>query len=196
MTKYMLKTVNADMAAYGGFVWPESGPVLAPDWDPRPVCGGGLHGLLWGEGDGTLLSFAADAKWLVVEIADDAEVVDLDRKVKINRGTVVFCGDRKGATDRIVALGARGAVVGAFVASGDYGTSTSGNGGTSTSGYRGNSTSGYYGTSTSGDYGTICIWWWNGSRRRLVVGYIGEDGLEANTPYRLDSAGKFVKAEC
>ncbi len=27
----MVRTVNADMTSYGGFVWPESGPVECPD---------------------------------------------------------------------------------------------------------------------------------------------------------------------
>ena len=56
--------------------------VVAPDWNPAPKCGGGLHGLLWGEGDGSLLSWEPESKWLVVE-ADEADVVKIDlNKVK------------------------------------------------------------------------------------------------------------------
>lgn len=54
----VLRTCDASRKAYGGFQYPESGPVEAPDWDPRPVCGGGLHGLRWGEGDAERLSVA------------------------------------------------------------------------------------------------------------------------------------------
>ena len=59
MPNYILKTVKADGSAYGGFVWPlETGAiVVAPDWDSTPVCGGGLHGLLNGCGDGALLNW-------------------------------------------------------------------------------------------------------------------------------------------
>ena len=88
--------------------------------------------------------------------------------------------------------------------SGDRGTSTSGCGGTSTSGYRGTSTSGdggtstsgYGGTSTSGDGGIIQIKWWDdkAGRYRLTTGYVGEDGIEANTQYRL-AGTKFVRAD-
>ena len=54
MPNYILKTVKADGSAYGDFVWPlETGAiVVAPDWDSTPVCGGGLHGLLNGCGNG------------------------------------------------------------------------------------------------------------------------------------------------
>lgn len=58
---YMLRTCAADMTAHGGFVWPKEGEVCAPDWRPDARCGNGLHGLLWGEGDGSLLNWSADA---------------------------------------------------------------------------------------------------------------------------------------
>ena len=50
----ILKTVDARMRAYGGFVWPKSGPVSCPDWKPTHECGNGLHGLLEGFGNGLL----------------------------------------------------------------------------------------------------------------------------------------------
>jgi hypothetical protein len=113
-----LRTCASDMTGYGGFRWPERGPVEAADWDPRPVCGGGLHGLKWGEGSGLLLSWHDKAKWLVVEVVEGTEV-DLDGKVKFPAGNVVFCGDRRGATDYILAHGGAGrAVVGATVTGG------------------------------------------------------------------------------
>ena len=138
---YLLRTVAADMTSYGGFVWPTEGPVEAPDWDPTPECGGGLHGLLWGEGDGWLLNWSEDANWLVVEV-DVADVVALDGKVKVPRGVVVHCGSRQSATSHIVARGARGAPV-------------------------------------------PRIRWWGGKRYRLCVGYVGEDGIEANVAYKV-----------
>jgi hypothetical protein len=87
--------------------------------------------------------------------------------------------------------------------SGDYGTSTSGNKGTSTSGDKGTSTSGDYGTSTSGNKGTstsgykgtILIKYWckNSNRYKVKIGYIGENELKSNTPYRLDESNEFVE---
>ena len=71
----------------------------------------------------------------------------------------------------------------------------SGRGGTSTSGYWGTSTSGDGGTSTSGDGGTLIITWYDGSRPRRAVGYIGEDGLKPDTPYRVNRRGEFYEVE-
>jgi hypothetical protein len=75
--------------------------------------------------------------------------------------------------------------------SGDCGTSTSGYGGTSTSGRYGTSTSGYRGTSMSGDGGNIVINYYDGNRCRIKTGYIGENGLLPNVPYRLNSNHEF-----
>ena len=63
---------QADGAARGGFRWTLDGgaEVVAPDWDPTPVCGGGLHGLLNGAGSGGLIDWSTDAVWIVAEIPD------------------------------------------------------------------------------------------------------------------------------
>lgn len=49
-TVLVLRTCAADLTSYGGFQWPESGPVESPDWNPIAECGNGLHGWL-GAGD-------------------------------------------------------------------------------------------------------------------------------------------------
>src|SRR5574343_399118 len=88
----MLRTCAADMsAAHNGFIWPRKGKVVCPDWNPAPKCGGGLHGLLWGVGDASLLNWSPDAIWMVVEIET---WVDLEGKVKAPSGTVLYAGDR------------------------------------------------------------------------------------------------------
>ena len=193
----VLRNCRPDMTSYEGFQWPSSGLVEAPDWDPAPRCGNGLHGWLWGEGDGSL-GFAdqhpTDAKWLVLEVEASA-TVELQGKVKFPRAVVAHCGDRLSATEYLAANGGTGrAIIGGTSTSGDGGTSTSGYRGTSTSGDRGTSTSGYGGTSTSGDGGTstsgeggiIQVTWWDeaAQRKRVATGYIGEKGLLPNTPYR------------
>src|SRR5258708_39227135 len=65
---YILRTCNADLTSYNGFQWPSTGVVVAPDWDPKPECGNGLHGALNGEGDGSLFKWEPDAKWLVIKV--------------------------------------------------------------------------------------------------------------------------------
>jgi hypothetical protein len=196
-TVLVLRTCAADMSSHNGFKWPTKGPVKCDDWNPVRACGSGLHGFLWGEGDGSLASFNESAKWLVVEVLA-SEVVDLQQKVKFPRGTVVFCGSRLDATKYIAerAPNTVKAIVGGTSTSGDGGTSTSGDGGTSTSGVGGTSTSGVWGTSTSGVGGEIRIRWWNDktNRYRTAVGYIGEDGLVAGVAYCCRE-GKFYRKD-
>ncbi len=152
----LLRTCKSDMTSHNGFLWPESGYVEAPDWDGgKPVCGGKLHGFLFGEGDGSLANWSPDAKWLVVE-ADETAIVAIDKdKHGFRAGTVVFCGDQIGATTYLLANGAAGrAVIGATVSAGHRGTATTGDWGTATAGNRGTATVGDYGTATAGDNGT------------------------------------------
>ena len=172
----VLRTCAADMTAYGGFVWPRRGVVKAPDWSPEPVCGKGLHGLLHGEGDGNLLSWEPNAKWLVIEV-DEKRVVDLGSKVKFPSGKVVFCGDRLGATGYIAEHDPGHAVV--------CGTATAGN--------RGTATAGECGTATAGDGGILNLRWWDGDRYRIATFYVGEGGIEPNVKYGVDGRGKAVR---
>jgi len=303
----VVRTCCADMTAYGGFRWPESGPVMCPDWDPQPDCGGGLHGLAWGVGEGSLLDWSDDARWLLVEAPAEG-LVDLRGKIKFPAGRVVACGDRAavlaelerraphvlglpvvGATrtagyrgiatagyrgtatagdggtatvgDRgIATVGDRGTATaagggtataggggtaiagyggtatagdggiatagdegtaiaggGGIATAGDAGTATAGDRGTATAGDEGTATAGYQGiatagdagtatagyggiatagdggTATAGDGGTVCVWWRYGGRRRLVVGYVGEDGVLPDTPYQV-TGGRLVVA--
>ncbi len=69
-------------------------------------CEGGLHGLPWGEGDGELLNWDADAVWQVVAVDVAAGVVDLSGKIKFCAGQVVHTGDRLSATQYIISHGA------------------------------------------------------------------------------------------
>ena len=174
---YVLRTCADDMTSHhGSFTWPASGPVEAKDWSPEPVCGRGLHGLLFGEGEGSLLDWDPGAKWLVVEV-EAGTTIDLDGKVKFPRGAVIFCGDRLGATSTLALLAPGRAIAG--------GTATAGDEGTATAGYRG--------TATAGDRGILNLRWWDGKRHRIATFYVGEDGIEPNQPYKVDNAGKPVK---
>ena len=172
----MLRTCVRDsegrLTAHGGFIWPAHGSVECPDWKPTKACGNGLHGFLRGCGAGGLADWTDKAVWLVVDIVA-RQVVDLGDKIKVPGGRVIFSGDRLEA----LALMAR---LGHLDAGHVGGTSTSGDGG----------------TSTSGDRGIIQIKWWDdkAGRYRLTTGYVGEDGIEANTKYHLVDT-KFVRVE-
>ena len=76
---------------------------------------------------------------------------------------------------------------------GDGGTATAGDGGTATAGYYGTATAGDRGTATAGDGGTLVIAWHDEWRKRIAVAYVGEAGIKADTPYRLDGGGNFVE---
>ena len=175
MAELILRTCNADMTSHNGFKWPRSGHVAAPDWNPEPECGNGLHGFLRGEGDGSLADWSRDAVWLVAEVET---YVDLEGKVKFPVAHVIFAGSRLEATAIVKARYPDAAVIGANVAvedgrvavvgdygtatagdkgtatAGDGGTATAGNWGTATAGYEGKATAGNRGTATAGDYGT------------------------------------------
>ena len=192
----VMRTCNADMTSYGGFMWPRSGMVECPNWDPRPVCGYGLHGFLWGEGDGGLASWDPDAVWMIVKVlAADLVILDNNDKVKFPRGEVILCGDRLAVTQYMMehAPGSR-AIIGLMATGGYRSTLTGGYRSTLTGGDGSTLTGGHYSTLTGGDGSTLTIKHWDGKRCRLVTAYVGEDGILPNVPYRLDENGKFVRA--
>ncbi len=101
----ILRTSNHNSTSHGGFQWPKEGHVEAPDWDPIPECGKGLHGLAHGRGDIWHLAWnEPNRRWQVVEV-DDALVVDLEGKVKFPKGVVTYSGDCEGALGIFAALG-------------------------------------------------------------------------------------------
>jgi hypothetical protein len=171
----ILRSCAPDLTSHGGFHWPESGPVSCPDWSPAAECGNGLHGWLWGVGDGGLGDYSEGAKWLVASV-DKSSIIDLVGKVKFPSCDVVFCGDMKAAAKYIAENGApEGAIIG----------------GTATAGYRG--------TATAGVGGVISILRWNGKRYRSKIATIkdedGDGDLMPNTKYRLNGEGEFVEVE-
>lgn len=207
-TVYVLRTVDAHRFAYGGFRWPESGPVECPDWDPAPTCGHGLHGLLRGEGDGALLDWEPDAIWQVVDV-DERSIVDLKGKVKYPRGVVVYSGTREQATALVkqrhpdalvvggtVTAGDRGAAVAGYrgvAIVGDYGNAFAGYRGAATAGVGGTATVDVGGTAAAGAGGTIGLGWWDGTRYRVAIGRIGEGELRPGVRYRC-ALGRIVEA--
>ena len=190
--RLILRTLKADMTSYGGFAWKASGVVVAPDWSPSPECGGGLHGLLNGQGKALLLDWSPDAVWIVATPGRD--LVDLGGKVKCKRATVVYCGDRAGALAHLRDSGVTDALPGDVATAGDWGTATAGHRGTATAGDYGTATAGVEGAATAGYGGTIVVKWSDGYRHRITVGYVGEDGVKAGVAYRCDPSGRLVVA--
>ena len=235
----VLRTHHTNGASRGGFRWPTEvgGVAVAPDWDPDPSieCGHGLHGLLWGCGDGSLLTPSLTWAIVAVDPGDIATRIDMGvpPKVRFRSAEVIHIGDRDSATGWIAAHGGGGLpVVYGTATAGDRGTATAGDRGTATAGYRGTATAGYRGTATAGDDGTatagyrgtatagdrgtatagdggtatagyggtatagdggvLIIHRYDSGRRRLSVGQVDGVTLLPDTPYRLDSAGKFV----
>ncbi len=256
----IIRTVKADMTSHNGYVWPRSGVAECPDWEPTSKCGNGLHGLLWGVGNWSLLSSAHDAIWIVAEVE---EWIDIDGKVKFPRCNVVYCGGMAEAlvrvlcspnfpiTDKTTGDYSTAAGSGEYskaASSGDYSTAaSSGDASTAASSgyYSTAASSGYYSTAASsgdsstaassgnystaassgsdskaassgdystaassgrntiamaaglncivksGEHGCLATAWFDGTRNRIAVGYVGENGIRPNTPYRVNSRGEF-----
>lgn len=180
----VLRVCNSDGTSRNGFKWPLTvGSVAtAPDWSEVAECGNGLHGWLYGQGDHTASNIdLLTATWLVVEV-DLESVVMLGGKCKFETGVVRFAGDRKSATDYLYEHEPRSrtvAVIGACRA--DLTDSA-------------NVFVGAYGHATSGYGGVLTILHWNGRNFVRKIAAVGENGIEPNVAYKLDDAGKFVKA--
>jgi hypothetical protein len=213
-TVLVLRTAAADGSSYNGFRWPESGPVEAPDWAPVAECGQGLHGWLWGQGDWSLKCKDDDARWIVVEVVK-ADVIDLAGKVKFPRGVVLatfghwrdamaFIRARRPVDEEMtVATGISGHASatgysghasatgrsGHASATGDYGHA-------SATGYYGWSVGGYHSRVKAAGNGALTALYWDeaAKRPRVAVAYVGEDGIKADTWYRVE-AGRFVEVE-
>jgi hypothetical protein len=83
----ILRTCDPDLKSFGGFQWPESGYIEAPDFQPTVQCGNGLHGLLDGRGDWELMDWSLEAKALIVE-TDRSQLIELSGKVKFQSAIV------------------------------------------------------------------------------------------------------------
>lgn len=81
-----------------GFQWPlEVGAIAkAPDWNPAPVCGGGLHFLPEAKGDFHLL---LGHYWCVIEF-DEIKMVRINKhKAKVEECKIVFLSE---STDGLI----------------------------------------------------------------------------------------------
>jgi hypothetical protein len=165
------RLVNGQSVTREPFRWPDgiNVEVQCDDWDPRPVCGGGLHGWAWGMGlgDGADYDIIAD-RWLVLA-ADPADVVgELEKgwKCKCRRAIKLYDGPFAGAWAMIRSGQVRciEAMAKANPAANGQSTVAGDNGKSTVAGYNGQSTvAGYNGQSTvAGDYGKSTVAGYNG----------------------------------
>ena len=212
----IVKCVNPDGITYNGFRWPleVDATVEAPDWNPEPVCGGGLHGWPWGFalGDGKNPDFSVSAKWIVFGAAP-SEIVSLDGKCKAKRAIIRFVGSWVGAMT-FVSSGRIGwtehGASGAASATGWSGaaSATGWRGAASATGARGAASAtgdcsvaavtNLEGKARGGRYSAIALAVWINGRNEMRCAEIGcgdgTDGkLKANVWYALDTAGHFIE---
>jgi hypothetical protein len=134
------------------------------------------------------------AAYLIEHEAQAKNVAVIGASLTVGDGAAVIVGALGTAT-----AGDRGTATAGdsgTATAGDLGTATAGDRGTATAGYSGTATAGALGTATAGYSGEIRIRWWDDkhSRYRAVIGYVGEAGIEANVPYRLNDKHELVKA--
>ena len=192
----ILRCCNKDGTSYGGFQWPMTvgATVNAPDWNPAPECGGGLHGWPWGiaMGDGKEPDYGG--AWIVFG-AVPADVVSIGGKCKAKTGIVRFVGTWDKANAFVLA-GQMELVYqssrGAASATGDSGaaSATGTSGAASATGYRGAaSATGYSGAaSATGTSGAASATGTSGAAS--ATGYsgaasaTGDSGAASATGYR------------
>ena len=185
----VLKSLPANMKAYGGFQWPESGAVSAPDWKPTKECGNGLHGWLWGAGDAGLRCEDDDAKWMVLSVQVDS-IVDLEGKVKFPSCLIAYMGDRETAVSIIQHYAPSGTAI-------MFSTVTGGEGSTVTGGDRSTVTGGEGSTVTGGDRSVIIIDFLDSDAHEIRRKIALVDGITImpNTKYRLNDQREFEVVE-
>ncbi|MGP8268925.1 MAG: hypothetical protein ACLQLH_02560, partial [Terracidiphilus sp.] len=107
--------------------------VTAPDWDPRPVCGGGIHAWPWAMSLGAGKDPEWDALWQVYGVKpDDIVPVENDGKIKFRTGILRFLGTWNGAIDFVL----KGQMAWVFQASQGKGHATGDSSASSATGYR------------------------------------------------------------
>jgi len=149
--RYYLRGCLPGGVAYGGFIWPLAvgAVVTAPDWDPTPECGHGLHGNL--DGGGNSAALVSEGPGVVVAARD---AVDLGGKHKFPTCRIVYVGESLQDAATWLARRIHTPVHYGTSTAGDHGTATAGDHGTATAGDHGTATAGYCGTAAAGDYGT------------------------------------------
>jgi hypothetical protein len=137
------------------FIWPEKGPVEAPDFKPTFQCGHGLHGLLWGAGSPGYLE---GDTWLCVLVDADPDNLmtgqgELTDKCKFRAALDVSVGELSEVIGNIQRYAPAGTLIN-FAIQGckddSESTQTAGNWSIQTAGYESTQTAGYKSIQTAG----------------------------------------------
>lgn len=192
---YILRSCNDDMTSHGGFQWPTAGPVQAPNWTPGLAkCGNGLHGLLLGRGN---LNYCQRTEKWVVAAVNESECVWVDgNKVVFPRAWVVFVGPWYDALFYLLNAREKAGWTPEKYASGNYSQSAS-SGNSSQSASRGNYSVAFAMGNCckvrGSEHAMLMLTWFDtySILTRIVVAYVGEDGIKPDTWYRLNSEHQF-----
>jgi len=155
------------LTSRNNFIWPEKGPVEAPDFKPTFKCGHGLHGLLWGAGSP---GYLGGDTWLCVLVDADSDNLmtgqgELTDKCKFRAALDVSVGELSEIIGNIQRYAPAGTLINFAIqgckedskstqTAGDESTQTAGNESTQTAGNRSTQTAGYKSTQTAGNEST------------------------------------------
>ena len=183
----------------GGLAYLGRGAVVASTkWDPKAVCGGGIHGLPMGVGGGGYLAWPDEECPLIIGLvlSPQGPVAGVENdKAKTAVAKIIHVGSIASAAQFIFENGGAGLPIVGLPAS------TSGwKAPASTSGEKSMAIVAGTGRAQAGNDGCICMAWWDqtADRPRMAVGYIGETKdaakkkLRAGTWYEVNNRGKFV----
>ena len=180
----VLKVVGPGGESHGDFVWPLAvGAIVeAPDWNPEPRCGNGLHGWLWGAGDLSAAGGRPEAEesaWLVLAV-EAKSIVELDGKVKFPRCRIAARGDKTAMANIIAAhrppntpmpmFGQAAAGFRGQAAAGEAGQAAAGEAGQAAAGFRGQAAAGFLGQAAAGFLGQAAA----GSYGQAAAGSYGQ----------------------
>jgi hypothetical protein len=160
------------LTSRNNFIWPEKGPVEAPDFEPTFKCGHGLHGLLWGAGSPGYLE---GDTWLCVLVDADSDNLmtgqgELTDKCKFRAALDVSVGELSEIIGNIQRYAPAGTLINFAIqgggdkstqTAGDESTQTAGNLSTQTAGNLSTQTAGYKSTQTAGNWSTQTAGYWS-----------------------------------
>lgn len=94
------------------YLWRFDSEVFAPDWNPYPICGFGLHGTVFGIGGKSYVDYyehhppnkKINRKVIYMIISPVGELIVLDgtEKIKFERGKIKFVGSKKAVIEYLL----------------------------------------------------------------------------------------------